>query len=291
MMNRRLLGLAAAVAILLLLGLFAFSACDNSSHAIMATPTVEPSVTQAPSEPTPEPTSTPAVAPAPETGPDDSSEPPPVAATCDQGALEVRRGNTTRQMVALTFDAGSDAGYTTQILQTLSDAGIKASFSLTGEWAEAHPDLVRAIAAGGHLIMNHSYDHPSFTGLSTGAGPLSTQQRTDELDRADAVIRSITGKTTKPYFRPPYADFDGSVLCDIYADGYNYLVMWTVDTLGWNGASADQIVQTSLLRAKPGAIYIMHVGSQSQDAAALPRVIDGLRTQGYSFGTVADILS
>ena len=66
--------------------------------------------------------------------------------------------------------------------------------------------------------------------------------------------------------------------------------MWTIDTMGWNGASADEIVQTSLSRAKPGAIYIMHVGSQSQDAAALRQVIDGLRAQGYSFGTVADIL-
>jgi peptidoglycan/xylan/chitin deacetylase (PgdA/CDA1 family) len=193
-------------------------------------------------------------------------------------------------MVALTFDAGSDAGYTAQILQTLRDSGIKASFSLTGEWAQAHPDLVQAVAADGHLIMNHSQDHPSFTGLSTGEGPLSTQQRFDELDKADLAIRSITGKTTKPYFRPPYADFDGSVLCDVAADGYTYLVMWTIDTMGWNGASADEIVDSSLSRAKPGAIYIMHVGSQSQDAAALPQVIDGLRAQGYSFGTVADIL-
>jgi len=285
-MNRRLLGLVAAVAVLSLLSIFAFSACDGSSHATTTSPTVEPSATPLPPERTPEETPQPAVTPAP----DEPAAPPPVYADCDSPALEVRRGNSTRQMVALTFDAGSDAGYTAQILQTLSDAGIKASFSLTGEWAEAHPDLVKAIAAGGHLIMNHSYDHPSFTGLSTGAGPLSTQQRFDELDRADAAIRSITGQTTKPYFRPPYADFDGSVLCDIYADGYNYLVMWSTDTLGWNGASADQIVQRSLAGAKPGAIYIMHVGSQSEDAAALPRVIDGLRAQGYSFGTVADVL-
>ncbi len=285
MMNRGFLGLAATVVVVSLLSAFAFSACDRSSHAITTSPSVEPSATLPPTEPTPEPTPQPAVTPA-----SDQQEPPPVYADCDSPALEVRRGNSTRQMVALTFDAGSDAGYTSQILQTLSDAGVKASFSLTGEWSEAHPDLVKAIAAGGHLLMNHSYDHPSFTGLSTGAGPLSTQQRIDELDRADAVIRSITGQTTKPYFRPPYADLDGSVLCDIYADGYYYLVMWTVDTMGWNGASADEIVHTSLSRAKPGAIYIMHVGSQSQDAVALPRVIDGLRAQGYSFGTIADIL-
>ena len=269
-----------------LLSAFAFSACDGSSHAGDTSPAAAPAITEAPpQESTPEPTPQHEVTPVP-----DSQEPPPVYADCDSPALEVRRGNSTRQMVALTFDAGSDAGYTSQILQTLSDAGVKASFSLTGEWSEAHPDLVQAMAAGGQLLMNHSYDHPSFTGLSTGAGPLSTQQRIDELDRADTVIRSITGQTTKPYLRPPYADFDGSVLCDVYADGYYYLVMWTVDTMGWNGATAEEIVQTSLSRAKQGAIYIMHVGSQSQDAVALPRVIDGLRAQGYSFGTIADIL-
>jgi peptidoglycan/xylan/chitin deacetylase (PgdA/CDA1 family) len=283
-MKRRLVGFVATVAVLSLLGALAFSACGGSSHGAANSPTVGPSATPLPPEPTSEPTQQPTVTP------DGPVEPPPVYADCDSPALEVRRGNSTRQMVALTFDAGADAGYTSQILQTLSDAGIKASFSLTGQWAEAHPDLVQAIAAAGHLIMNHSYDHPSFTGLSTGAAPLSTQQRIDELDRADAAIRSITGQTTKPYFRPPYADFDGSVLCDIYADGYYYLVMWSVDTMGWNGASADEIVQTSLSGAKPGAIYIMHVGSQSQDAAALGQVIDGLKAQGYTFGTIADIL-
>ena len=287
MATRRVLRFVAVTVGLLLFSTFALSACDGSSHAGVPSPAATPIATELPPEgPTVAPTPQPEVT---STTPDDSV-PAPVYADCDSPALEVRRGNSTRQMIALTFDAGSDAGYTTQILQMLSDEGVKASFSLTGEWSQAHPDLVQAIAAGGHLILNHSYDHPSFTGLSTGAGPLSTQQRIDELDRADTVIRSITGKTTKPYFRPPYADFDGSVLCNIYADGYYYLVMWTVDTMGWNGASADEIVQTSLSRAKPGAIYIMHVGSQSQDAAALPRVIDGLRAQGYSFGTIADIL-
>jgi peptidoglycan/xylan/chitin deacetylase (PgdA/CDA1 family) len=233
------------------------------------------------STPLPPPTATPA--------PGDDG-PGPITASCDNAAAAVSRGNSTRQMVALTFDAGSDRGYTSQILQTLSANGIKASFSLTGVWAEANPDLVKAIADGGHLIMNHSYNHPSFTGNSTGEGPLSTQQRIDQLDRADLAIRSITGRSTKPYFRPPYGDYDGSVLCDAYTAGYNYAVMWTVDTLGWNGASVDQIVQRSLSNARPGTIYIMHVGSQSQDGLALQRVIDGLKAEGYSFGTIADVL-
>ena len=66
--------------------------------------------------------------------------------------------------------------------------------------------------------------------------------------------------------------------------------MWTVDTLGWKQASADEIVARSLAQAEPGAIYVMHVGSQSQDAAALPRVIEGLRAAGYEFGTIDEVL-
>ncbi len=268
----------AAVSVLALMAV-ALVGCDRLSRS-KATPTVAPAATEteAPVEEATlsPPTSTPG-----------TWQP---SANCDHPAVLVQRGNSTRKMVALTFDAGADAGNTTQVLQVLAANGIKGSFSLTGEWTQANPSLAKAIADGGHLIMNHSQDHPSFTGFSTGKGPLSTQDRIDELDEADAAIRSATGKTTKPYFRPPYGDVDGSVLCDANAAGYSYVVNWTVDTLGWNGASVDQIVQKSLSDAEPGAIYIMHVGSESQDAAALQQVIDGLKAQGYSFGTVADIL-
>ncbi|MGA2285869.1 MAG: polysaccharide deacetylase family protein [Dehalococcoidia bacterium] len=273
--------LAALSALTLGLVALAFVACNRGSPATLS-PTVAPLATDTPVEES-EATSPPM--PVPET-----PAPPPPSAECDHPAFQVQRGNSTRQMVALTFDAGADAGNTTQVLQILAANGIKASFSLTGEWSQANPGLVKAIASAGHLIMNHTQDHPSFTGLSTGQGPLSTQDRIAELDEADLAIRSITGKTTKPYFRPPYGDVDGSVLCDASSDGYNYVVMWTVDTLGWNGASVDQIVQKSLSNAKPGAIYIMHVGSESQDATALQQVIDGLKAKGYSFGTVADVI-
>jgi peptidoglycan/xylan/chitin deacetylase (PgdA/CDA1 family) len=202
----------------------------------------------------------------------------------------VSRGNPDRPLVALTFDTGSDAGYTTQILQTLRDEKIKASFAVTGQWARRYPELLQAIAADGHLLMNHSQDHPSFTGFSTGTGPLSREERISQLQQAEDAIKGLTGVSTKPYFRPPYGDVDGSVLCDAYAAGYGYVVMWSVDTAGWNHATAQQILQTVLAGARPGAIYIMHVGSESADGLALTQVIQGLRAKGYQFGTVADLL-
>jgi peptidoglycan/xylan/chitin deacetylase (PgdA/CDA1 family) len=67
--------------------------------------------------------------------------------------------------------------------------------------------------------------------------------------------------------------------------------MWTVDSWGWRGIPAQEIVQRCLSLAEPGTIYIFHVGSASQDALALQAIIDGLRRAGYSFGTVPEVIA
>jgi peptidoglycan-N-acetylglucosamine deacetylase len=205
-------------------------------------------------------------------------------------ALRVYGGNPNRREVALTFDAGSDTGYTAQILDVLGAEHITATFSLTGQWAEANPDLVRRIAADGHQLMNHSYDHRSFTGRSTETAPLTFAARRDELARTESVVARVAGVHLVPWFRPPYGDTDASVDRDLGRLGYRYDVLWTVDSLGWKGLSGPSIVQRCLERAVPGAIFLFHVGSASQDAAALPSLINGLRRAGYGFDSVARLL-
>jgi peptidoglycan/xylan/chitin deacetylase (PgdA/CDA1 family) len=91
-------------------------------------------------------------------------------------------------------------------------------------------------------------------------------------------------------FRPPYGDYDESVNRDLALRGYLYNVMWTVDSRGWQGIAAEEIVQRCLSLAVPGAIYVFHVGSASQDAAALPAVIEGLRAAGYEMVPLSQIL-
>ena len=200
-------------------------------------------------------------------------------------------GNTSRNTVAFTFDAGSDAGYTTQILDTLQANGVHATFGMTGKFAQQNPQLVQRMVNEGHTLINHTYDHASWTGNSTGAAPLTREQRWAELDQTESIIGQLTGATTLPYFRPPYGDYDQSVLDDVGARGYAYSVMWTVDSRGWMGIPAPQITQRCLDNAKPGAIYIFHVGSASQDGVALQDVIDGLRGQGYAIGDLGSVLA
>lgn len=144
---------------------------------------------------------------------------------------------------------------------------------------------------GGHELINHSYDHASFTGLSTGKPPLSQAERWDQLDRTEAAVQQIAGGTTKPYFRPPYGDYDGSVNIDVGARGYVYNVMWTVDSRGWTGIPAAEIAQRCIALSEPGAIYVFHVGSGSQDGPALQGIITGLVSAGYEIGSVSGVLA
>lgn len=247
--------------------------------------TTEPAATTAPGTLPPATTAPPTVPTAPPTAPTTPGTVPGGA------AVEVWHGPTSRRVVALTFDAGSDIGYAGEVLDILATEHVTASFGVTGTWAKANPALVRRMDAVGQ-ILNHTYDHRSFTGYSTGEAPLSSAERRWELDQGEAAIRATGASAAKPWFRPPYGDRNASVLADVGADGYHYVVMWSLDSLGWKGLGADQIVARCLdsSAAQPGAIYLFHVGSQSADHAAIRRIIDGLRARGFSFATVAGLL-
>ena len=205
-------------------------------------------------------------------------------------AVNIWRGNPARRSVALTFDAGADRGYAEWILNVLWEHGVRATFGVTGVWAQQNPDLVQRMAWEGHRLMNHSYDHSSFTGLSTSRRALTAEQRWWQLDVTEGIIVELTGQSTLPLFRTPYGDTDATVLRDIAARGYAYNILWTVDSGGWRGISAAAIIRRCLAQAQPGAIYVFHVGAAAHDGPALPAIIAGLRDAGYAFETVDEIL-
>lgn len=202
----------------------------------------------------------------------------------------ISRGAGTRSSVALTFDAGADRGYGELILNVLRDRGVRATFGMTGVWAQANPDLIARMADEGHRFINHSWDHRSFTGLSTRTRPLSRQERWQQLDWTESLLVELTGQSTLPFFRSPYGDVDATVQQDLAARGYAYNVLWTVDSGGWTGIPVRSIIDRCLRGARPGAIYVMHVGASAGDGLALAAVIDGLAAAGYDFETVDEII-
>jgi peptidoglycan/xylan/chitin deacetylase (PgdA/CDA1 family) len=193
--------------------------------------------------------------------------------------------NTTSKVVALTFDDGADGANTNKILDILAKNNVKATFFLTGSGANNHPQYIKNIAAKGHQLGNHSYTHPDFTKLT------ATQMKS-ELDRTEAKIKSITGKTTKPIFRAPFGAVNSAVLSGVGAAGYGYTIQWNIDTVDWKGVTASQINTKVQANIKPGSIVLMHTGAGAPGTPlALPTMIAQLKAKGYKFVTVSQLLA
>jgi uncharacterized protein YraI len=166
-----------------------------------------------------------------------------------------------------------------------------ASFGVTGQWAQANSDLVKRMVTEGHHLFNHTFTHRSFTGTTSMTAPLTSEERAKELADTEALFASLTGARGRPYFRPPYGDFDDSVLADLGANSFTHNLMWTLDVNGWRGLTQDQIVDRVMANHGNGYIYLLHVGAGSLEGPALPRIISGLRGKGYAFTTIPDLLS
>jgi peptidoglycan/xylan/chitin deacetylase (PgdA/CDA1 family) len=192
---------------------------------------------------------------------------------CTSAAV-VDRGPTDRREAALTFDVAYDARYTGAFLDVLKRYQVRATMFVTGEWADANPALVRRMAAEGHLVGNHSYDHPDFTTITDAE--LSRQ-----VASAEGAISARTNRSTKPYFRPPYGAQNAHVNQLLGNEGFRYDVLWTVDSLGWKGLSVPEVVKRCLDRAAPGAVFMFHL-SAKPDLDALPWIIQWLQDNRYT---------
>lgn len=205
---------------------------------------------------------------------------------------ELLKVTTQEKVVALTFDAGANADGVDPVLGILSENGIPGTFFLTGKFIERYPDKVQALIASGGEIGNHSYDHPYLTHLT------SEEVTAKIMGTEDALAKLAPGTKFSPLFRSPYGDRNSSTLATISENGY-INIRWTVDSLGWQGTSGGQnknSVRDKMLRsAAPGAIIMMHLGSNPDDkthldSQALPEVIARLQTDGYRFLTLSQMI-
>jgi peptidoglycan/xylan/chitin deacetylase (PgdA/CDA1 family) len=193
---------------------------------------------------------------------------------------------TKRRVVALTFDAGADNAGAPKILSVLARTGAPATFFMTGRWAELYPRWARRIAAR-YPIGNHTFDHQDLLRLSLPSVR-------SELLMAKAAIKRSTGRPITSLFRFPYGSSNASTLAVVNRLG-DTAVGWTVDTLGWEGTSlgqsVDSVTSRALTHLQPGEIILMHVGANpadhsTLDADALSRMIGAIRARGYGFATL-----
>jgi len=186
-------------------------------------------------------------------------------------------GGAEPKRIALTFDDGPHPTYTEKLLDGLKERGVKATFFVTGEHAELHPELILRMKEEGHLIGNHTYSHLQLRSNNR-------DKFVSELQKTNEIISSITGEEVF-YVRPPYGSWDKALEKELNL----FPVLWTIDPTDWSCLNAETVTRRVLKKAKENAIILLHDYYQTSVEAAL-MIVDQLSREGYEFVTVDELL-
>ncbi len=185
--------------------------------------------------------------------------------------------------IYLTFDEGYENGYTSVILDTLKDHGVKAAFFITGPYLEKETALVDRMIAEGHIVGNHTVHHPNMHKLG------DPQKMADELGGLNSAFFRKYGKNME-YMRPPEGEYSRRVLAVADSLGYK-TIMWSFAYKDWDPKTqkgADYAFNQVTPYLHDGAILLLHAVSED-NAHALGRIIEYARNQGYEFGTLDNL--
>lgn len=190
------------------------------------------------------------------------------------------RARGAGRRVALTFDDGPDPQRTPAVLDLLARQGVRATFFVVGARAEAHPELVRRMAAEGHVVGNHSYTH-------SWRFPLRSLGRTvEELRRTGEVLHRITGRQPR-LFRPPFGVTNPTIARAVRRLGLDP-VGWSIRSLDTMGQSPERVAARILRRLHPGAVILLHDRCAGSERL-VGLLVEGLRSRGLEPVTLPEL--
>ena len=203
-----------------------------------------------------------------------------------------RWGGADPKKIALTFDDGPDKKYTPAVLDILKKYNVPATFFVIGANASLNSSLVKKEFLAGCEIGSHTYTHPDIT-------KISEKQVHFELDLTQRIIEGILGRKTL-LFRPPYAEDiepetpdQMQALMSTNQDGY-YTVAMHIDPNDWSSPGVNNIVDSVINGAESGQgnVVLLHDGGgdRSQTIAALPQIIEGLKSRGFEIVSISDLV-
>ena len=216
-----------------------------------------------------------------------------IAAGCSQKLISVSSNvngkelpiycvETDKPQIALTFDAAWGNEDTQKLLNILKEENVKVTFFMTGGWVESYPDDVKAILADGHDLGNHSENHKNMS-------QLSNEEQKNEIMSVHEKVKELTGYEMF-LFRPPYGDYDNSVILNAKECGY-FPIQWDVDSLDWKNYGVDSIIDTvcNHKHLGNGSIILCHNGAK-YTADALKTLITNLKEKGYEFVPLSQLI-
>lgn len=188
-------------------------------------------------------------------------------------------GNPQQKKIYLTFDEGYENGYTPKILDVLRANNVKAHFFITAAYLKDQPELVKRMVAEGHVVGNHSVNHPSMPEVSTEQAIQEIQGLQEQLDgfvKYDMYL-----------FRPPRGEWSERTLKITEDLGYK-TVFWSMAYQDWlvdQQQGWERAYNHVMENIHNGAVILLHAVS-SDNAEALDRIIKDLQKQGYVFSVI-----
>ena len=189
------------------------------------------------------------------------------------------------KVVYLTFDAGYENGNVERILDTLKEKEVCGAFFILGNLITKNTDLVKRMADEGHTVANHTNKHPDMTKKT------SIKEFEKELKDLEHIYTEYTGKEMSKFFRPPEGKFNRSTMEYANALGY-YTVFWSFAYADWDNNKqmcAADAKKKILDNIHNGAVILLHPTSKT-NTDILGDVIDELRSMGYRFGTLDELV-
>lgn len=182
-------------------------------------------------------------------------------------------------VVYLTIDEGYENGYTGKILDVLKEKQCPAVFFVTMDYVKKNPDLIRRMIDEGHVVGNHTVNHPA-----KGMPSLSIDKQAEEIMALHRYVKEHFDYEMY-LFRYPAGVYSPQSLALVQQLGYRS-VFWSFAYRDW--VTDDQpepkaALQTVTKKLHPGAIYLLHAVS-STNTQIMGDFIDEARAQGYVFG-------
>ena len=207
-----------------------------------------------------------------------------IKGNCGAGkkALPIYCIQTDEKKISISFDAAWGADDTIKLLDILDKHNVKTTFFMTGGWIEKYPDDVKAIAAGGHDLGNHSENHKQMSQLSAA-------QCKEEIMKPHEKVKKLTGKDMI-LFRPPYGDYNDTLIRVCRENKY-YPIQWDVDSLDWKDYDAATIIRrvTEHKHLGNGSIILCHNGGK-HTAEALDELLTILKKKGFQLVPISALI-
>ena len=188
----------------------------------------------------------------------------------------IAMGNNEKKCIYLTFDEGYEAGYTSQILETLKENNVTATFFITAHYLNTQPELVKQMIDEGHIVGNHTVNHKSMPDLT------DEKVESEIMDLHKAVYNKF-GYEMK-YIRPPMGEFSERTLAITNNLGYK-TVMWSFAYQDWEEdkqPEKEKAKNKIIENVHNGEIMLLH-GNSKTNTEILGDIIKEIKNMGYEF--------